>query len=365
MFLALMLLPAAPRAADRAPGPSAEYKIVTASERGTYIVLGRDLASLFAPQAGIELEALPSAGSAENVRRLRYEPGVKLALVQSDVYQAFLDQAADGNADAARMIRPLRVIMPLYNEEIYFVTRADSPLKFVHEIQNARINAGPAGSGTALTTLTLYQAMFHAPLPKTTTFLSNEDALVRLTADQNVDVVVIVGGQPMQLLADMQPEARQLIRLLKVDPDEPRTREALRTYFNATVRATSYPNLLDADLPALAVKAFLVTYDYNLQGTVQALTRFARALCDNFETLRDKGHAKWKEVDLSLPELGEGWSYYAPTTRQLRACRSVSPASVGNHACSQVENVLGLCAEPGAPARRPPAPERTQALGMH
>jgi TRAP-type uncharacterized transport system substrate-binding protein len=45
---------------------------------------------------------LPSAGSAENVQRLRYEPGVKFAMVQSDVYQAFLDLAASGNAEAGR-----------------------------------------------------------------------------------------------------------------------------------------------------------------------------------------------------------------------------------------------------------------------
>src|SRR3954452_20558633 len=96
------------------------YKIVTASERGTYIQIGRDLAKFVAPAANVELEVLPSAGSAENVQRLRFEQGVKFALVQSDVYQAFLDLAAGGNAEAGEMIRPLRVIMPLYNEEIYF-----------------------------------------------------------------------------------------------------------------------------------------------------------------------------------------------------------------------------------------------------
>src|SRR5439155_27278454 len=53
-----------------------DYKIVTASERGTYIQVGRDLARFVAPQADISLEVLPSAGSAENVRRLRFEPGV-------------------------------------------------------------------------------------------------------------------------------------------------------------------------------------------------------------------------------------------------------------------------------------------------
>jgi hypothetical protein len=51
---------------------AAEYKIVTASERGTYIQIGRDLANFVAPAADITLETLPSAGSAENVRRLRW-----------------------------------------------------------------------------------------------------------------------------------------------------------------------------------------------------------------------------------------------------------------------------------------------------
>src|SRR6476659_6716980 len=144
----------------------AEYKIVTASERGTYIQIGRDLARYIAPLADIDLEVLPSAGSAENVRRLRFEPGVKLAMVQSDVYQAFLDIAAGGNASAEAMIRPLRVIMPLYNEEIYFVARADASLEHVHDIRAARINVGPLRSGTAMSATTLFRQMFGAPIPE-------------------------------------------------------------------------------------------------------------------------------------------------------------------------------------------------------
>ena len=56
----------------QAPAASAavQYKIVTASERGTYIKIGRDLAQFVAPAADIQLEAVPSAGSADNVRRL-------------------------------------------------------------------------------------------------------------------------------------------------------------------------------------------------------------------------------------------------------------------------------------------------------
>ena len=320
------------------------YKIVTASERGTYIQIGRDIAKFVAPDAGIDLEVLPSAGSAENVRRLRHEPGVKFAMVQSDVYQAFLDQDRGGNAEAGILIRPLRVIMPLYNEEIYFIARADSDLEFVHQIKDAKINVGPLLSGTAMSATTLYRQMFDAPLPETNaSYLSNEDALVKLTVDKTVDVVVVVAGQPAKLLVDMKPAARQLIKLLKFDASRPESQAALKTYFAATVRATSYPSLLTDDLPGIAVKAYLVTYDYALGSTVSSLRKFARSLCQNFGTLQASGHPKWREVDLTLPALGRGWIYYPPIAREIQSCTAGKQAVVPARACTQQERILGLC----------------------
>jgi len=329
-------------------GPGAlaavQYKIVTASERGTYIQIGRDVAKLVAPAADIELEVLPSAGSAENVERLRYEPGVKFAMVQSDVYQAFLDLAAGGNAAADAMIRPLRVVMPLYNEEIYFIARADAPMNFVHEIKDAKINAGALRSGTAMSSTTIFRQMFGTPMPEANaTFLSNEEALVKLIGDKSIDVVVVVAGQPAKLLVDMKPEARQLIKLLKFDPNHAASKAALKTYFPATVRAASYPNLLAEDVPAVAVKAFLVTYDYKLNTTRQHLAGFARSLCQNFATLQAQGHPKWREVALGLPELGRGWLYYPGTERALRNCLADQPRVRPVAQCTQQERILGLC----------------------
>jgi TRAP transporter TAXI family solute receptor len=320
------------------------YKIVTASERGTYIQIGRDLAKFVAPDAGIALEALPSAGSAENVKRLRYEPGVKFALVQSDVYQAFLDQANAGNGEARELIRPLRLIMPLYNEEIYFIARADSKLNFVHEIKDAKINVGPLLSGTAMSATTLYRQMFGtASIDANTSFLTNEEALVKLTGDKSIDVVVVVAGQPAKLLVDMKPEARQFIKLLKFDRSQPASQAAFKTYFPATIRAASYPNLLSEDISGVAVKAFLVTYDYDMGLTVNLLSRFARSLCNNFERLRAQGHPKWREVELALPELTRGWAYYPPTFREMKSCIAQKPKAVPAKACTQQERILGLC----------------------
>src|SRR6185436_5796596 len=138
-------------------------------------------------------------------------------------------------------------------------------------------------------------------------------------------------------LVDMKPEARNLIKLLKFDPTQAAGQAALKTYVRATVRASSYPNLLAEDIPGLAVKAFLVTYDFSLKTTEDSLRKFARSLCQNFATLQEKGHPKWREVDFSLPDLGRGWLYYAPTSRELRSCvpAKTAPAASTPRTCSQ------------------------------
>jgi hypothetical protein len=333
-----------------AAAPRAEYKIVTATKTGTYIQIGRDLAKWVAEPAGLGLEALESKGSAENVQRLRFEPGVKLALVQSDVYQAFLDEAKAGNADAGEIIRPLRLIMPLYDEEIYFVVRADSPLNSIHEIRNKKIGVGPLGSGTALTSRTLYQLMFGEPLPSANAqYLSNEEALARLTVDKSIDVAIIVAGQPAKLFTDMKAEARNYIKILKLDEAAPETARAKKTYFPAVIRAASYSTWLKENVPTLTVKAYLVTYDYGLQSTVGNLGRFADSLCANFDKLQANGHPKWKQVQLELPPLSEGWRYYPPMEKRMRACIArreavgTSAAAQSPRACTEQELVLGIC----------------------
>ena len=322
------------------------YKIVTADPRGTYYAIAGDLAKLVAPTANIDLEVVPTSGSAENIKLLRHEPGVKLAIVQADVYQAFVDRSSEGHREAARIIRPLRVILPLYNTEIHYIARADSELNYLHDLKNARINGGLVGSGAAFITHTLYRMMFNAPMPEANaSYISNQEALVKLIGDKSVDVAVVAAGQPAPIIANMKPEAQKHIKLLKFDPAHPSSKQAMSIYAPSTVRATSYPNLLKEDLTTVSVGAFLVTYDYNLQTTVDHLVRFARSLCQHYPALQAQGHAKWREVELALPELNTGWTYYGPTTKELRACIAGARGAAQKPAksCSAEEKILGFC----------------------
>jgi TRAP transporter TAXI family solute receptor len=295
--------------------------VLTGPERGTYIAIGRDLAGLVAAPAGIQLEVTASKGSSENVHRLRSEPGARLAMMQSDVYQAFLDKAAEGNAVAAELVAPLRVVLPLYLEEIYFVVRADSPMAHIDDIRDKRINVGAVGSGTALTATTVYRQIFGTSIvEKNASFLGNEEALRKLVDERSIDVVTIVAGQPAALFVNMHPEAKKFIKVLRLNPDSEASRATRSTYFASTIRASSYA-WLGTDIPTLSMRALLVTSNDQTDSSKQMLVRFAGALCDNFQRLRSLGHAKWHEVHLALPTLGTGWKYYEPTRRTLESCK--------------------------------------------
>ena len=176
---------------------------------------------------------------------------------------------------------------------------------------------------------------------------------MKLTTDKSVEVVVIVAGQPAKLFADMKPEARQYIKLLRLDEKAPETARATTTYFPASIRTASYPSWIAEDVPTLTVKAFLVTYDYNLRMTQKSLTHFADSLCLNFDNLQNQGHPKWKQVKMELPPLGKGWTYYPPMERVLRGCvarraEAAKYAPLPNvKKCGQQEKVLGLCGTRG------------------
>lgn len=314
-----------------------DYRIATATERETYVLIGRDLAKYVADAADINLSVLPSNGSVDNVTRLRNDRNTKLALVQSDVYQAFLSQAAAGNAEAARIINPLRVVTPLYDEEIYFIVRADSPLNFIHEIEDTRINIGKLGSGSAMSATTLYRLMFNLPMPvENVSTLGNEEALLKLVTDKSIDVVVVVAGQPAPLFLGMEPGVEKYFKLLRLDPAAPGAARAISAYPIGSVKASSYPHWLNTDIPTYAVKTFLVTYNYSERQTIEALGRFGTALCENFAKLQKEGHPTWKQVKLNLPALGENWRYFEPTMQAIDKCMEA-------RRCPLESKVMGLC----------------------
>ncbi len=343
-LLALMATGVAPAKA------AVDWKIATDSEKSTHYAVGGDLARLVAPAANVRLTVLPTPGAAANIKLLRYDGSVKLAIVQADVLKALTEQARAGHAEALELTQALRIVTPLFDNEIHFIVRADSPMNFVHDIREAKISGGAVGSGAALTTHALYRRLFDAPIPEANAvYASTEEALVKLLTDKSVDVVAVVSAQPAPLIAHMKPEAQKFVKLLAFDPANAASKAVLgaagSSYVRATLKAASYPNLLGADIETLAVGTLLATYDYPQKDTAEQLGRFARSLCQNFAALQARGHPKWKEADLALPQLPEGWRYFTPATNEIKAClaRQGKPTARGDSVCSAEQRALGLC----------------------
>ena len=303
-----------------APDAVAQVKMLTGAEDSD-VRIGQDLATLIAEPVDIRLEVLPSSVSPESLVRLRSEPGVNLAAVQSDVFQAFVAQSAHARSRGPDSTPPPRVVLRLPEKEIHFLARADAPFEYIHQIGDATINVGTPGSSTATTTEAIYRLVFGKPLAgNQASHLPHAEALVKLVTDRSLDVVAIAAAQPAELLARMTPEARQYVKVLRLDPDHPATRAAVRVYPVATLRAASYPTLFSKDQPTFGIAMYLVTLDFRDHVTETRLIQFGRSLCRNFSALRAKGRSNWREVELRLAPLPNGWTYYPPTRDELRNC---------------------------------------------
>ena len=363
-------------AAVAAAGAHAEV-IVTGGKTGTYFQIGTNLKEIVSPA----LEVRDSKGSWANVEDLSQTEGVGLAIVQSDVYAAFVylrdsrDVPSATRQQYGKLLKNLRVFMPLYREEIHFLVRKDSPLEFIHQIRGARIWMDAEKSGTYLTALNIYSKMFNArPIvidPFINPAVTGDDegtktrrsALMVLSDPEyyasfpRIDVLVLVGGQPLKLLeANVPPN----LKLLKFDPAHGTSARVLKDYRKADIQKSSYPslNIVDAALPSLAVDSYLITANFANEERNKFITTLADQFCEKFHDLQSRGHPKWKSLTWKpgspLPKLAVGWQYSARVKDRLSHCQtqaSTGQASTGQassvgvapSACKPQDRFAGLC----------------------
>lgn len=346
-----------------AAGAADSLRLLTGPQDGTQYRIGSELAQRLAAANGSPVPVVATPGPGNALQRLRDEArtdGLDLAIVQADVGQLYLQAALGGNREAAAWLEPLRVVAPLHGEELHFIVRSDSSYESLNDIRDARINVGPVAGGTAISVATLYRLLFDAaPAPDKLTRLDHEDALVKMLTDRSIDVVALLADQPAPLLANMKPEARRFVRLLKFDGEQPAAGAVLKVYGASALRTASYPRLLDKDLPALAVRLYLVVHGQPEGAMAARLQRLAGAYCTEVPRLRSAGHAKWREVPKGLPALAPGWHYSEAGTPELARCLDLLANEIPD-ACLPDERFLGLCgvtvisppAEAGAAARR-------------
>jgi TRAP-type uncharacterized transport system substrate-binding protein len=119
-WLSLSLL-ALPLALGTATALAADIGVITGSEKGTYYQFGLNLQAL-GKANGFNVAVHPSKGSVENIFAVYQRPGVPLGIVQSDVL-AFVARVQTDQT-LKRIAKKIKLVYPLYNEEIHLLARA-------------------------------------------------------------------------------------------------------------------------------------------------------------------------------------------------------------------------------------------------
>ncbi|MEO8154162.1 MAG: TAXI family TRAP transporter solute-binding subunit [Rhizobacter sp.] len=246
--------------------------------------------------------------------------GSPIAHVWPEGFQALSDDPplAVARYDALQAARKteapdsLQIVAPFLTEHLHIITRADSPLQTLHEIEGSTIAIGPARGADAVTAQALYANLFGKPLPETQTrHLAPDAALKALLGSRSIDAIVVAAAHPSDWLAELDSPTRQAIKLLPLDPKNPSTRRVTQRYLPTS---NSGPTT-----PSLAMMSFLVTPSSPQASTAEALRRFAFTLCQRLPSLQREGHAAWHTVTPAL-HLDVGWPYSPAAAEGLRTC---------------------------------------------
>ncbi|MCQ0969130.1 TAXI family TRAP transporter solute-binding subunit (plasmid) [Paracoccus sp. TK19116] len=281
----------------KAVAQEAQMSIMTGSPSGTYIQFGRDLSGLM-ETCGQTMEVVESAGSLENFLAVRQRPNTQFGIVQSDVLEYMRTFAAEDQA-IARAVAGVRIAVPLYDEELHILAKAD--IETLGDLAGKRVAIGVENSGTYLTSSLILSLAGIEPAERV--LLNPAEALPQLQ-DGQIDALVYVAGAPATLFQDESIDGDTLHLV-------PITDEVLRSVYSwSTIPEGTYA-FQTGPLDTVAVKAVLMTYDYQPRrnayhrSSCAAVSEMSHQILTRLDQLKESGHPKWKSVDLA--DVPPGW----------------------------------------------------------
>jgi uncharacterized protein len=273
--------------------------LMTGGLQGTYYQFGLNLKELM-KKNGIDLTVVNSNGSVTNVYAVYQRPGTQLGIVQSDVL-AFVAKVQTDPV-LKRIAKKIRMVFPLYNEEIHLI--GDAGITSFDDLQDKNIAIGKEGSGTYLTAKLLFKVSGIQPAKMVN--IGATEALTELKAGA-VDAMFYVAGYPVKLFTDQINETDNL----HVVPIE--NKAVVDFYPQSEIPGMTY-SWQTEPVNSVAVKSVLVSFNFR-NTQCKNVGRFGALLKDNFEWLKKIGHPKWSSVDLDYPL--KGWEQYDCVKKQL------------------------------------------------
>jgi uncharacterized protein len=275
------------------PRPT-ELMIVTGPESSEYFQMARDVRRLLqevVPEANIDLAVVPSQGSLQNVIDVFRFSSIQLGITQEDVL-SYLEIYARGDADARRAVGGLQIIGGLYDEDVHLIARPG--INSLADLSGKRVDIGPPGSGTTVSSLVLLHLANAAPR-EVTNFIDLNSAITALRRGR-IDAFFRVSTSPATNLRDAISASHGFVLVpIKLGP-RPTDTALTQHYHPSVIRANTYP-WLDRDVETVRVKTAVVTAGVPT-GSAQcdAIARLIRAVVSNRTWLREHGISQWREL---------------------------------------------------------------------
>jgi uncharacterized protein len=321
--------------------------IISGGVNGTYIRIASDLAAVLDKSDQLRILPIIGKGSLQNITDLLYLRGIDIGIVQSDVLSFIRKENLHPN-----IAQRIRYITKLYNEEVHILARKD--IAQLSDLADKKVNIDVAGSGTAMTASTLFDALGI----KVTATNFDQALAVEKVKNGEIAAMVYVAGKPTDLFRKL--EAGTNLHFVPV----PLTPDLLQTYLPSSLTHTDYPGLIadGQSTDTVAVGAVMAVYNWNPSNErYKRAATFVNAFFNGFgEFLKPPRHPKWQEVNLAteLP----GWTRFQPAQDWLDRRTTTAGAGYDIALKSSFEEFLAFIDESSGTRPSVASPQTREAL---
>jgi len=268
---------------------STEINIVAGDESGEYFAIAKDIEKL-AQENNFDIDIIATKGALQNIDDVFRYNSVSLGLTQSDIL-AFYNTFANDNEEIRRKAESLRIVLPLYQEEVHLITRKD--IKSVEDLEGKIVSIGDENSGTSATATTLLFQWGVNPQELLTYDVKRSIDALR---NGEIDGMFYVVGVPAKVLTEqiLKEDNFQILPIsLAISEDDD---FFSRLYSPVTLPANTY-EWQSEEVQTLAVQSLLFTVE---NDGCEQVSPVASLIKDNLSWLRANGNPIWKNVDLKL-----------------------------------------------------------------
>jgi uncharacterized protein len=230
-------------------------KIGTASQGGTYFIVGGGLASLLEQKLDITANVEVTGGPVHNMQLTQAGEQDIGMVTLGPAYEGF---TGTGEWTGGNKMEDVRIVFPMYTTPIHWWALEESGVKNIEDIKGQRVGVGPAG-GTSGT----YVPLIHEVLGlDTDNVQAGASDMASQQMDGQLDIIGYAAGIPISAVSEI--EVQRKINFFGIDGEmRDKVIEKFPYFFPFTIPADTYTTL-DQDIETIAMFNFgIVRKDAN------------------------------------------------------------------------------------------------------